>query len=149
MHPPILSYEERQALFIKCKTHLVKHYPSGWFLTPNMKRDNIVHWTLWALFASETMRPEWEEEVDGYVREVENILGRRLEAGYSEEAKSLRLTFDPVVTLHRPILWYLVSTSRSIRQRDDVLTHLADRLRSGYILFSRAFKNWVQALRYP
>ena len=46
-----------------------------------MKRDNIVHWTLWALFASETMRPEWEEEVDGYVREVENILGRRLEAG--------------------------------------------------------------------
>ena len=69
-----------------------------------MKRDNIVNWTLWASFASETMRPEWEEEVDGYVREVENILGRRLEAGYSEEAKSLRLTFDPVVTLHRPIL---------------------------------------------
>ena len=52
------------------------------------------------------------KEVDGYVREVENILGRRLEAGYNEEAKSLRLTFDPVVTLHKPILWYLVSTSR-------------------------------------
>ena len=34
------------------------------------------------------MRPEWEEEVDRYVREIENILGERLEAGYSEEAKS-------------------------------------------------------------
>ena len=32
------------------------------------ERDNVVHWTLWALFASETMRPEWKEEVDGYVR---------------------------------------------------------------------------------
>ena len=113
-----------------------------------MKRDNVIHWTLCALFASETMRPEWEE-VDGYVREVENILGRQLEAGYNEEAKSLRLTFDPVVTLHKPILWYLVSTSRFIRHRHDVLTHLADRLRSGYIFFSGAFKNWVQALRYP
>ena len=60
----------------------------------------------------DSLRPEWEEEVNGYVREVENILGRRLEAGYNEEAKSLRLTFDPVVTLHKPILWYLVSTSR-------------------------------------
>ena len=27
-----------------------------------------------ALFASETMRPEWEEEVGGYVREVENSM---------------------------------------------------------------------------
>ena len=86
----------------KCKTHLVKHYPSGWFFAPNMKRDNIVHWTLWALFVSETMRPEWEEEVDGYATVVEKR--RRLEAGYSEEAKSLRLTFDPVVTFVRPIL---------------------------------------------
>ena len=108
-----------------------------------MKRDNIVHWTLWALFASDTMRPEWEEEVDGYVREVENTLGRRLEAGYSEEAKSLRLTFDPVVTLRRPILLYLVSTSRFIRHHYDVLTHLADRLQSGYTFFSRAFRNWI------
>ena len=80
------------------------------------------------------MRPKWKEEIDGYVREVENILGRRLEAGYSEEAKSLRLTFDPVVTLHRPIPWYLVSTSHFIRHRYDVLTHLADRLQSGYTL---------------
>ena len=38
-----------------------------------MKRDNIGHWTLWALFVSESMRPEWEE-VDGYVREVENSM---------------------------------------------------------------------------
>ena len=130
----------------KCKTHLVKHYPSGWFFTPNMKRDNIVHWTLWALFVSESMRPEWEEEVNGYVTVVEKR--RRLEVGYSEEAKSLRLTFDPVVTLHRPILWYLVST-HFICQRHDDLTHLTDHLRSGYIFFSRAFKKWIQALRYP
>ena len=92
------------------------------------------------------MQPEWEEEVDGYIREVEYILGRRLEVGYSEEAKSLRLTFNPVVTLHKPILWYLMSTSRFIHHRYDVLTHLADRLQSGYIFFSGAFRNWIQAL---
>lgn len=74
-----------------------------------MKKDNIVHWTLWALFSTETMQPEWEEEIDGYVAEIENLLGRKLDEGYSEEAKSLRLTFDPVATLHRPLVWYLVS----------------------------------------
>lgn len=74
-----------------------------------MKKDNIIHWTLWALFFAETMQPEWEEEINGYVAEIEDILGRKLEAGYSEEAKSLRLTFDPVVALHRPIVWYIVS----------------------------------------
>ena len=52
-----------------------------------MKRDNVIHWTLWALFASDTMRPEWEEEIDGYVREVENILGRRFEAGIVRKRK--------------------------------------------------------------
>ena len=49
----------------KCKIHFIKHYPSGWFFTPNMIR---------ALFTSETMQPEWEEEVGGYVREVENSM---------------------------------------------------------------------------
>lgn len=84
-------------------------YPSGWFMTQDLKRENVVHWTLWALFSTETWNPEWEDEINGYITEIEDVLGRKLENGFSNEAKSMRLTFDPVVTLHRPLIWYTVS----------------------------------------
>lgn len=118
MHPPPINYSERQALFNRCKSYLVGHdYPTGWFLDPDFKREDAVHWMLWALFSSETAQPEWEEEIVEYVEEIEKILGRKLDHGTAEAglaSKSMRLTFDPVVMLHRPFVWYLVRiTSRS------------------------------------
>ncbi|KZP07992.1 hypothetical protein FIBSPDRAFT_922742 [Athelia psychrophila] len=112
-HPPPIDFAARQALFKRCKSYLVGHaYPTGWFTRPDFKREDVVHWTLWALFYSDTALPEWEEEIDGYVADIEKILGRELERGESdaslpEKSGSMRLTFDPVHTLHRPFAWYM------------------------------------------
>lgn len=84
-------------------------YPSGWFLGPDIKRDNVIIWTLWALFSADTYEPEWKDEIEGYLAEIEGLLGRKLEDGHNDKAPSMRLTFDPVIALHRPVVWYLVS----------------------------------------
>ncbi|KAF7976521.1 hypothetical protein HWV62_6341 [Athelia sp. TMB] len=112
-HPPPISYEARQDLFKHCKSFLVGHdYPTGWFLTPDFKREDVVHWILWALFSADRAEPEWEQEINEYVSQIEDILDRKLERGSKEalatESKSMRLTFDPVVTLHRPFIWYTI-----------------------------------------
>lgn len=55
------------------------------------------------------MVEEWEEELEGYVKIVERLMGRELEDGLNEEIKCIKVTLDPVVSLHRPLLWYTVS----------------------------------------
>jgi hypothetical protein len=46
----------------------------------------------------------------GYVQCIERLLGRKLEDGLNEKIKCLKVTLDPVVSLHRPLLWYIVRT---------------------------------------
>jgi hypothetical protein len=87
----------------------------GWFnFTPfhSIRRDNVVEWVLWALFSAsrDTALLEWEEELKGYVQCIERLLGRKLEDGLNEKIKCLKVTLDPVVSLHRPLLWYIVRT---------------------------------------
>jgi len=77
-----------------------------------MKRENVVLWTLWALFSTETYQSEWDAEINGYLSEIEGLLNRKLEHGYADQAKAMRLTLDPVITLHRPLVWYIVSIGR-------------------------------------
>ncbi|KAH7921054.1 hypothetical protein BV22DRAFT_756505 [Leucogyrophana mollusca] len=111
VHPPILSREERRALFEKCANYLTSaDYPSGWFFSLKFKRQNLAEWLLWALFSTtpDHCLHEWEEELAGYITAVENVLGRGLEPGHSAEARCMRLTFDPVVMLHRPFIWYMI-----------------------------------------
>jgi hypothetical protein len=74
-----------------------------------MKRENVIHWILWALFSTETYQSEWNDEINKYLSEIEGLLGRKLESGNGDHVKAMRLTFDPVVTLHRPLVWYIVS----------------------------------------
>ncbi|KIM88219.1 hypothetical protein PILCRDRAFT_814122 [Piloderma croceum F 1598] len=108
-HPPSLTYEERQSLFRRCKNYLAgDHYPTGWFRSSDIKRENVVLWTLWALFSTETYQSEWDAEINGYLAEIEGLLDRKLENGYADQAKAMRLTLDPVVTLHRPLVWYII-----------------------------------------
>lgn len=57
-------------------------------------------------------REIWDEEEDGeleeYVLQAEAVLGKRIPPGRGK-AKSLRITLDEFTTLHRPLIWYLVS----------------------------------------
>ncbi|KAJ7144966.1 hypothetical protein C8R43DRAFT_561075 [Mycena crocata] len=120
--PPRLSRSQRRDLFEKCASQITPDYPSGWFLPPNsdIRRENVHEWILWAMFAStpEHASPEWDDEINEYISTVENALGRRLEPGRTPGVQSLRLSFDPIHMLHRPLIWYtivaLVDTLTSI-----------------------------------
>lgn len=114
IHPEISSPDERKALFDKCFSQsYYANLAAGWFYSSpihNVKRDNIVEWLLWALFYT---RPadqpsEWEEEINDYVSRMEGLIGHTFEPGRNDGVTSMRLTLDPVPSLHRPLLWYSV-----------------------------------------
>jgi hypothetical protein len=116
-HPPPLTRVERQALFEKCTSCTTDDsYPAGWF-TSDITRENATEWILWALFSCdlEHAKEEWAEEIDIYIQGIEKILGRELESS-QQKTGSMRLTFDPVVMVHRPLIWYNVSVFYSTRQ---------------------------------
>ncbi|KAH7909220.1 hypothetical protein BJ138DRAFT_992178, partial [Hygrophoropsis aurantiaca] len=111
VHPPVSNREDRRALFEKCSNYLTSaEYPSGWFFSLDFRRQNVAEWVLWALFSAtpDNCLDEWEEEVADYITAVEDVLGRKLESGRSTETRCMRLTFDPVVTVHRPLVWYMI-----------------------------------------
>ena len=129
-HPPALDKEERKALFWKCwdKVPHPEYFLSRWFLgagAGDIRRDNVRDFYEWALLnrgESEDARrrrmtehPEEcraeDEELYGYVDGIETLLGRKLEPGRGS-ARCLRLTVDAVGMSHRPVLWYLVCSSR-------------------------------------
>lgn len=91
-------------------------YPTGWFLPRHTipKREDVVDWLVWALFCATTtsdrslVGEHHGEEIDGYIEEVEKLVGKRLEPGRDGGVRSMRITFDPVSMLHRPLVWYSV-----------------------------------------
>lgn len=113
-HPTPLTRPEREALFAKCFARVRDtELATGWFyFSPanSIRRDNIVEWILWALFSTnrDAILEDWEEELEGYIKIVERLMGRKLEDGWNEEIKCMKVTLDPVVALHRPFLWYSV-----------------------------------------
>ena len=113
-HPELLSRAEREALFAKCFASTRNaEFATGWFFCSSphkIRRGNVIEWILWALFSSPPDSPiqEWEEEIDGYIRTIEKLLGRKLEEGYNEEIRCMKVTMDPVLGVHRPLLWYMV-----------------------------------------
>jgi hypothetical protein len=77
---PRPTYEERQLIFNRCKSYLDgNEYPTGWFPNINIKRENVILWILWVLFFTETYQPEWEDEINGYIRSFGQGLGRRVQ----------------------------------------------------------------------
>lgn len=114
VHPTQLSREEREALFAKCFDQTKDaDLAVGWFLgssPEHIRRDNFVEWLLWALFSSrrDEFDEEWTEELEGYVQSLERLLGRRLEEGSNDEVRCMKVSMDAVISLHRPLVWYLI-----------------------------------------
>ncbi|KAJ4466072.1 hypothetical protein C8R41DRAFT_76995 [Lentinula lateritia] len=109
--PPALTRAQRHALFLQCSKRIAgSRYPLGWFTSPNLKRQNVVEWILWALFSAtpETAQEAWEEEMEEYVKKVEELLGMKLEQGRIHATRALKLTLDPVKMVHRPLVWYII-----------------------------------------
>lgn len=62
----------------------------------------------------EQMLENWEKEIEDYVQMIEKLIGHKLEDGRDERVRCMKITMDPIVTLHRPLFWYLVSRDTSL-----------------------------------
>ncbi|KAF8583199.1 hypothetical protein K439DRAFT_1412365 [Ramaria rubella] len=118
IHPPIAPRAHRIALFNQCVAYLPNfdRFTKLWFRlisTTTIKRDNYIDWILWALFSTDRDHidihdPTLNEEVNGYINVVERLIGHKIEAGRNPSIEPMRITLDPVVTLHRPLVWYAI-----------------------------------------
>lgn len=108
-HPP--HDADRQALFQRCLDNVPdpERYLSLWALgahPDDIKRDNVRDFLLWAFFDRDSVVPEIEGELEGYVDKTEELLGRPLAPGRGR-AVPMRLTFDHVPTRYRSVVWYM------------------------------------------
>lgn len=112
VHPPVLCRDERRAFFHKCLSTVpdLRRFLLLWSNNKpsEIKRENVKEWLCWALLNKRYWVKDEDEELDEYVSEVEQVLGRSFPPGRGP-ATSLRLTIDGFTTLHRPLLYYIVS----------------------------------------
>ncbi|KAH9952035.1 Alpha/Beta hydrolase protein [Amylocystis lapponica] len=114
IHPPLLPRAEREALFARCFSLISKaDMAAGWFLSQSIssiKRDNMVEWLLWSLFGTEMegLHEDWQEEIEGYLAALETSTGHKIEYGRNAGTKCMKVSLDPVITVHRPLLWYTI-----------------------------------------
>lgn len=106
--------EARQALFDKCVKSMTQSSTMGWFKSETgswkVRRGNAVRWLLWCIFSTHEgeMLQEWEDELDYYMAALSIFLGYPLEHGINSDMTCMRPTMDPVVSVHRPLIWYMV-----------------------------------------
>jgi hypothetical protein len=112
--PTLPSRDERRSFVKKCAQNIPnpEEYLRKWFLmapTSEIKRENLREFLSWALLGKKEnqLTRDDDEEISEAIRETEKILGRNLETGWGN-AKCIRLSFDPVVMHHRPLVYYLV-----------------------------------------
>ncbi|CDO70326.1 hypothetical protein BN946_scf184843.g15 [Trametes cinnabarina] len=126
-HPPLPSREEREALFQKCFERVSDGQKAyGWFFSASpdgIRRENIVEWLLWAIFGShrEGLKDEWADELQTYVQKMEDLMGRKIEEGWDQTVRCMKVTLDPVDMIHRPLLWYFVSLPHRSATKDPIL----------------------------
>ena len=112
IHPTTLSRVQRRELFDRCHNTVpgVEQYLRKWFKQAplsEIKRENVKEFFCWAFLNRGAWGPEDDEELDGYADKIEDLLGKKLDAGRGS-AEALRLTLDEVRMLHRSLIWYIV-----------------------------------------
>lgn len=112
--PDRVSKSDRHSLISRC-FQLIPNgdwYVSKWFLgspARDVKRENVKDFLAWSLLDSESksLTASEDVELETYVEELEQHVGWKFDPGWAM-VKSLRLAFDKVPTLHRPLLWYQI-----------------------------------------
>ena len=77
-----------------------------------------MEWLYWAIFSS-TVKDgkEFLPEVEEYLVDLEQRNGTKLMPGHDPKIKPIRVTLDPVRTVHKPLVWYLVSICLSGQEK--------------------------------
>lgn len=78
----------------------------------SIKADNIREWLAWAFGGCELSEARLDKDrtrlVERGLQLVQDRLRWKFPEGYNADIKCMRLTLDPVRTLHRPLGYYLV-----------------------------------------
>ncbi|EJP61516.1 uncharacterized protein BBA_09540 [Beauveria bassiana ARSEF 2860] len=109
-HPTLPCREDRRKLFKRCHETIPDpvQYLRKWFrgaAEAEIKRENVKDFFRWAFLNTGEIESADEDELEEYVREMETLLGRKLQPGRGR-AECLRLTLDKVEMLHRSLTWY-------------------------------------------
>jgi len=76
-----------------------------------------VEWLYWAIFSSTVENgEEFLSEAEEYLVELEQRNGTKLIPGHDPKIKPIRVTLDPVRTVHKPLVWYLVGIFLSCQE---------------------------------
>ncbi|KAF5230525.1 hypothetical protein FANTH_13797 [Fusarium anthophilum] len=110
-HPTAPCRADRQRLFQQCHDNIpdAGQYLRRWFRDApehEIKRENVKDFFRWGFLNMEGCDSTYDDELEEYVEELEDLLGRKLEPGRGD-AKCLRMTLDKVEMLHRSLTWYL------------------------------------------
>ena len=114
IHPPLVPRQKRRQLFDLCmrSARTPDRYLTKWFMDAplsEIKRENLKEFFAWAFLNKGAHGLLDDEELEEYIDEFEASLGRKLDPGRGA-AIPLRLTIDEVKMMHRPLLWYFVSS---------------------------------------
>ncbi|KAM3537377.1 hypothetical protein ARSEF1564_009701 [Beauveria bassiana] len=109
-HPALPCREDRRKLFKRCHETIPDpvQYLRKWFrgaAEAEIKRENVKDFFRWAFLNTGEIESVDEDELEEYVREMETLLGRKLQPGRGR-VECLRLTLDKVEMLHRSLTWY-------------------------------------------
>ncbi|PVH90175.1 hypothetical protein DM02DRAFT_722590 [Periconia macrospinosa] len=88
----------------------VELFVKGWMCGASLedvRRENLKDWFLWALFDREGPPLDDDEELEEYVRLVEEALGRNIGPGWGP-ADSVRLNFQHLDVSHRSLVYYCI-----------------------------------------
>jgi hypothetical protein len=115
--PQLLPRSMREQLYYKCLDHVpdTEQYLRKWLRKAPMddiRRENVKDWILWAIFNREGRPGSDNEELEDYIAAAEDKAEITVKYGVGE-ASPIRLDFEPVVTSHRSLLFYIVSYSTS------------------------------------
>ncbi|KAJ3162679.1 hypothetical protein HDU86_003652 [Geranomyces michiganensis] len=84
---------------------------SGWFLGADfdaLRRQNMREWVAWAFTDQDVnlIDDELAAQVDELLALLENLMNWTFPPGHDASIKCIRLTLDPVITAHRPVIYY-------------------------------------------
>ncbi|KAF5591280.1 ribose-phosphate pyrophosphokinase [Fusarium pseudocircinatum] len=110
-HPIAPCRADRQRLFQQCHDNIpdAGQYLRRWFRDApdhEIKRENVKEFFRWGFLNMEDSDSTYDDELEEYIEQLEELLGRKLESGRGD-AKCLRMTLDKVEMLHRSLTWYM------------------------------------------
>lgn len=109
--PVALTPSPSMVLHADLKT--LKHAEiSGWFFgaeVNSLKKENVEEWLAWALFHNMpgSLTVEQKEEMKCIYEDTEKWAEVTFPMGYNKEVRSMRLTMDPIPSIHRPLVYYV------------------------------------------